>query len=326
MTTIAGANGQILADADDDKEPGDDQADTAGGDVPSKGLGFDRDGLGRLMIPNDPATVATVLRTVVGTGELAGVFLRTGELVHTPRIGEEGYIPPKEEGVDLGPAQVQPFTVGQCKALAEVSYWFGYQHAKSGEMVETLAPRDALNHAHEAARMGLSTNVRELHGVTHTPAMRPDGSVLDRPGYDKETGLLYLPDPGLAVPPVPDKPTAEELEQARLLLLGLVDEVPWVSDDNQATWLGLAMTPVLRAVLRPPYPLGLFTAPNPGSGKSRLAAIIRKLHGGVLRGDLPRDTEELRKMITATLVDTTAPVVSFDNLTVSCAPRFWKRS
>jgi hypothetical protein len=43
--------------------------------------------------------------------------------------------------------------------------------------------------------------------------------------------------------------------------------------------------------------------------------MIRMLHGGVLRGDLPHDKDELRKQITATLVDTTAPVVTWDNLT-----------
>jgi hypothetical protein len=41
--------------------------------------------------------------------------------------------------------------------------------------------------------------------------------------------------------------------------------------------------------------------------------MIRILHGGVQRGEMPRDADELRKSITAALVDTTAPVVTFDN-------------
>ena len=43
--------------------------------------------------------------------------------------------------------------------------------------------------------------------------------------------------------------------------------------------------------------------------------MIATLHGGVQRGELPRGADELRKSITAALVDTTAPVVTFDNLT-----------
>jgi hypothetical protein len=35
----------------------------------------------------------------------------------------------------------------------------------------------------------------------------------------------------------------------------------------------------------------------------------------VLRGEMPRDADELRKSITAALMDTTGPVIAFDNLT-----------
>jgi hypothetical protein len=43
--------------------------------------------------------------------------------------------------------------------------------------------------------------------------------------------------------------------------------------------------------------------------------MITTLHGGVVRSEMPRDADELRKSVTAALVDTTAPVVVFDNLT-----------
>jgi len=29
--------------------------------------------------------------------------------------------------------------------------------------------------------------------VTETPCLRPDGSVLDKPGYDKATELVFIP-------------------------------------------------------------------------------------------------------------------------------------
>ena len=71
----------------------------------------------------------------------------------------------------------------------------------------------------------------------------------------------------------------------------------------------------LRPLLEPPYQLGVITATNPGSGKTLLAKMIRTTHGGVLRGEMPRDADELRKSITAALLDTTGPVIAFDNLT-----------
>jgi hypothetical protein len=71
----------------------------------------------------------------------------------------------------------------------------------------------------------------------------------------------------------------------------------------------------MRPLLPGPYQMGVITATNPGSGKTKLANMIRTIHGGAQRGEMPRDADELRKSITATLMDTTAPVVTFDNLT-----------
>src|SRR5215203_5527931 len=63
------------------------------------------DGRRRLDVAN-PAEVAQHLRRTLGADELSGIFRRSGELVHTPRIGEEGYIVPDDPALDLGPAQV----------------------------------------------------------------------------------------------------------------------------------------------------------------------------------------------------------------------------
>jgi hypothetical protein len=158
--------------------------------------------------------------------------------------------------------------------------------------------------------------LRELHGVTHTPALRPDGNVIDQPGYDEATGYLFLPDRDLDLVEVPDGLIdQDDIDAARELLLTMTEEFPFVTDDDRANFYGLAFTPLLRTMIPPPYRMGIFTAPNPGSGKGFLVRMIKDLHGGTMRGELPRDQEELRKAITATLVDTTAPVAIFDNLT-----------
>ena len=70
--------------------------------------------------------------------------------------------------------------------------------------------------------------------------------MLNQPGYDASTRMLYLPDPGLEVPPIPEHPTAEDIRTARELLLFLTEEFPWVSIDHRATWHGLYMLPALR--------------------------------------------------------------------------------
>jgi hypothetical protein len=276
------------------------------------------------LIVNNHSVAANQLREEIGSGVLSGVFRREGSLVHTPRINEDGYVPPKE-GHD-GPAQVQQLSKDQLAARVNVRYNVQVlvldkkASKEAGEDVfcprAALVPPDTIQTVHEAAGMDEGTpNVRELRGVTHTPVLRPDGSVLHEPGYDTSTRLLYLPDRGLEVPPIPEHPTADDIRQARDQLLFLTEEFPWVSVDHRATWHGLAMLPALRPIIEPPYPFGAITAPNRGSGKGFLARMIRDLHGGVMRVGLPKEAEELRKAITSILLDTTAPVVQFDNLT-----------
>jgi hypothetical protein len=266
------------------------------------------------------AHAANWLREELGRGQLSGIFRRDDLLVHTPRIGEQGYLPPSDLGlIDAGPAQVRPITTIGVKSLIETRYqcWRTTTIREGAEStqieVAALFPQQSAQSACEAARLGEYTpNLKTLHGVTHTPMMRPDGTILDVPGYDAATGFLYLPDPDLIVPPIPDRPTSEEIRGAVELILQPVAEFPFVTEDDRATWIGLAFTP---ALLPGPYQMGVITATNPGSGKTKLATMIRTIHGGVQRGELPRDADELRKSITAALMDTTAPVITFDNLT-----------
>jgi hypothetical protein len=273
-------------------------------------------------VRND-ATAADWLREELGQGKLAGVFRRGDMLVHTPRIGEHGYLPPKDLGlVDAGPAQVRPITTIGIKSLIEARYrcWRNttVQDGDKRTKIEVRAmfPQQAAQSACESARLGEhAPNLKDLAAVTHTPMLRSDGTILSTPGYDTATGFLYLPEPGLDLQWIPDQPRPDQIRAAVDLILTPIEEFPFVSDDDRATWIGLLFTPILRPLLRLPYQLGVITATNPGSGKTKLARMIRTTHGGVLRGEMPRDADELRKSITAALMDTTGPVIAFDDLT-----------
>jgi hypothetical protein len=86
-------------------------------------------------VRND-ALAADWLRNELGRRYLAGIFRRDDLLVHTPRIGEDGYIPPQDLGlVDAGPAQVRPITTTQVKSLIETHYhcWKTVGTGKTGE-------------------------------------------------------------------------------------------------------------------------------------------------------------------------------------------------
>ena len=78
--------------------------------------------------------------------------------------------------------------------------------------------------------------------------MRPDGSILRRPGFDPATGM-YLIDPP-AMPDIPDKPTHQDACQALAMLDSLLGGFPWQGDDDsRAVALSMLISPIMRACL-----------------------------------------------------------------------------
>jgi len=291
--------------------------------------GITRDGRQQVNV-NNKERAGRWLREEIGVGQLSGWFVRGGELVYTPRIGEDGYIPPPEGGED-GPAKVRVMTPLELKTAVEIRYAPGVGRQREEKVTDPstgeevvrqvrhwepkMFPMESANQAHAAARMGDGVpNVRPLGAVTSTPTVRADGSILATPGYDPATRMLYLPEPGLKVPAVSDAPTSAEVEAAADLLRKIVAEFPFVEDYHRANWFGALFTPAMRAVLPPPYPQFIMDAPAPGSGKSYLASILRTVHGGVFRAGFPEDDAEFGKSVLGILMDTTAPVVTFDNV------------
>ena len=123
-----------------------------------------------------------------------------------------------------------------------------------------------------------------------------------------------MPKPGVEVPPILDDPTKEEILKAVLLILKPIAEFPFVTEDDRATWIGLALTPILRPLFPPPVSDRGDHRHQPRHREDTAGQPALTLHGGMQRGEMPRDDAELRKTITSTLMTTTAPIVLFDNL------------
>lgn len=255
----------------------------------------------------------------VGTKTLPGFYVRDGELVRVPRIGEDGYRPLTDNIHDEdGPAQVRPCDTATLRAvLARQFRPVKIRETDDGDFEETevLPPHDAAN-LFVAGVAEQGTAAPKLKGVVHSPFIRPDGSVRTAAGYDAATGLLHLPPPGLTVPPPPERPTEQQVADARDLLLEIIAEFPFVSDDDRASYFGSVLIgPLLRPLVKPPYPITALSAHMPGSGKSLLANIGMELHGGVFRSEPSGRDEEIRKLITSLLRCTSAPLIVLDNLT-----------
>ncbi|WP_433369063.1 bifunctional DNA primase/polymerase [Actinoplanes sp. CA-142083] len=264
----------------------------------------------------NPAIMFDWLRANLGVGQLAGMFLRGPDLVHTPREGEEGYIPLRgavEDGDD-GPAQVQIAHPEYVSARIQI----GFNCFKLVKRGEDFVPTPYLFPAAAAKRVSAVLDelpqLRRMRGVVHTPAFRPDGSLIDVPGYDPATRLLYLPEVGLTVPPVPKQPTGGDVQAAVARIDLLLSGFPFTSAHTRANFIGALVTPLLRAICPPPYKLIAIGAHQRGSGKTKLANLLRIVHGGVFRAEFPGDEAELGKQVTAILDMTTGPVVVLDNV------------
>ena len=250
-------------------------------------------------------------------GALAGFFTREGRIVHTPLVNDLGYVAPRLDVDENGPAQIQAVTPGTLAAKIQYSYSC-YKTVKGKDdkpdtQVPALFPLQAAQRAVDAPEaMG---GLRSLAGITLTPMVRSDGSILAMPGYDPASRYLFLPERGVNVPAVPEVPADADVDKAVALLDEMLEGFPWSSKDDRANFLGLLLTPMLRLVTPPTYKLFGIGAHQPGSGKTLLADIATTLHGGVLRSEVPEDEPEWRKQVTSILSQTAAPVVHIDNVT-----------
>jgi putative DNA primase/helicase len=123
--------------------------------------------------------------------------------------------------------------------------------------------------------------------------------VLDRPGYDPATGLIY--EPSADFPPLPAAPTLEDARRAVDVLYDLIADFPFLDACHRAVWLAAFLTVLGRPAVEGPTPLFLFDATTAGSGKTLLVKLIAMIATGrepAVSG-LSDNNEETRKNITA---------------------------
>jgi putative DNA primase/helicase len=234
------------------------------------------------------------------------VFQRGNMLVRvqrTPKAGKQSRID-RPEGTPRISAMAAPSV---CELLTRVAEFLKPVSNKKGatELVPAHPPDRCV--AAVVAR-GNWPDIRPLEGVLEAPTLRPDWTILDTPGWDTETGLLY--EPNADYPSILPTPSKTDAIQAADRLLDLVRDFPFVGtdskdnekrDSHRAAWLAGLVTAVVRHAIAGPCPLFLFDANCPGTGKSMLADIIALISTGrvISRTAFPNNDEELRKRLTA---------------------------
>ncbi len=149
--------------------------------------------------------------------------------------------------------------------------------------------------------------------MVESPVLRADGTILQTPGYDETTGLMFRPD--AQFPPAVDTLTRSDAEKAVQTLLEVVGDFPFATDAHRAAWLAATLTPLARFAYHGCSPLFLIDANVRGSGKSLLTDATSLIVAGreMARMSLPRDDDEFRKRITAIAV-AGEPLILIDNI------------
>ena len=180
------------------------------------------------------------------------------------------------------------------------------------------------NPPHEVAATLLSRDgdwkFPRLSGIITTPTLRPDGSILSEPGYDKSTGLLLATT--VDMPPIPEQPSWNEALVALQMIDGLLAEFPFVDDASRSVALSAIMTPVARGAMSC-VPLHAVTAPEAGTGKSFLIDVASVVATGEVAPVMAagRTEEETEKRLAAELM-TGQPIIVIDNLNGDLAGDF----
>lgn len=241
---------------------------------------------------------------------LPNVFHRGWALVQILRDPDEN----TEDGITREPNAPRISEMSKARTRGLVSHACTFQRWKtkpSGEsdLVSCGVPNDPVTELH---CRGEWPGIRPLEGITECPVLRPDGTVLDVPGYDRTTGLFY--EPNESFPPIPSEPTLDDATTAVATLYDVVQDFPFVSPEHLSAWMALLFTPFARPTIDGCVPFGVLDKNAHRVGATFLADVIGEIFSG---RPLPRmsntNEEEMRKRLLS-LAISGDPIVLLDNI------------
>jgi hypothetical protein len=215
------------------------------------------------------------------------------------RIVRTGDMPRAKVGL-TGASHSRIFDVSEAELVetfTTVAEWV--KPLKSGDVKVNCPPLIADTYM---ARKG-KWRLPPLVGLTDVPTIRRDGSMLEDPGYDESTGLLFKPS-GTKVPAVPKSPTKADALAALDVLKTPLAGFPFVAETDRSVALSILMTSTCRTALGN-APMHAVSAPTAGSGKSTiidLACILRtgRVAATIAQG---KTEEELEKRLGSMLLE-----------------------
>jgi hypothetical protein len=290
--------------------------------VSAADVGFDASELraAQLPLPPPPVEIGTgpetirVLTKAINARKLPETYVSAGRVVHVEEVSGSANALAGDEDSPLPVTASEVGSAALAALLAAHTFTYRTKTRKDRKGNQETYEEEATPAAQSlAAVLARKTwpGLLPLHGIVGAPVMRPDGTLLQEPGYDERTGF-YLASK-IPIDLVPAEPTRQQVADARAFILGkFLHDFPWVEDADRANYLGVLVTPILRPYLRTLIPFVVYTATMPGSGKTILTCGPGMLYGQRVLTWTHSD-EELRKSITAVLAEQVGTII-FDNL------------
>jgi hypothetical protein len=249
-------------------------------------------------------------------GRAPNLYQRGGELIRVVRVADTESDAENVEGTPTI-RTVPPSTLKA--VLTSVAQWERVKEVKAkGAEPEwkTVATTPSDDVVAAVSQRGEWSRVRPLTGIVEAPTMRPDGSILQTPGYDAPTAYIFEPG-GTRYPEVPDRPTHEDARRALYDLADLFSDFPFASDAARATPIAAVLTVVGRPAIEGNVPAFGIDAPTRGTGKTLAADAVGMIATGrrLSKITFPASAEELEKIL-AGYARRGASLFSWDNVTV----------
>lgn len=175
-------------------------------------------------------------------------------------------------------------------------------------------PRDLCEHILMLQVGEMNKYFSELQVITRVPVLSKSGKIHNSRGYDVETGVLMTTD--YSIDGVPDKPTQQDIDDARNFLLDMVCDFPFVDQSDIAHFMSFMIQPFIRPIINGPTPLYMIDKPKQGTGATLLCKIVGVIKTGQDLGlsTWPKSEDEVQKTILSKLKES-PDFIAFDNCT-----------
>lgn len=233
------------------------------------------------------------------------VYQRSGELVHVLRHDDDG---------DSRFASGTPL-VRTCPLSWLIDHVSAHARclteSKKGPFKHVAPPAPRVRAVMER---GSWSGIRQLETVIEAPSMRPDGTIIQDPGYDAATRSLYVPNGSFDS--IPDQPTQGDAVLAYAHLADVFREFPYVSVEHQSATIACIVTLLARPAIRGSVPCWVFDASSKRSGKSLQMDVVSIVATGraASRMTFPADDDKELESVLSSYALAGARIVPFDNV------------